>query len=713
MKRFLFGILLTSGLWVLIGNLNSRAENSVVKQSEIQEELFYTFEGRKIALKQRDDVIAVAFKPEATQSSSLPLHLKLQQDFRRNQSTQVKIERLSKQYALMKVASNNAKSRIMQLRLSQKAYVDTTLPVVSRSENTEEIILPNEIILSFNEQLSPSQKQVILQQHNLEIVRSLRFSKNRYVVKSRTALGTNILKVANQLYQLKEVKSATPNFILLRNKDISQKVTEAVQIFKKNQIKTKTDYKSNNLLLQQWHLNSNPLRVCLTEFANNVDKCLSQGLYKYSELSIPRTDFRATEAWQNSHGGKGVVVAILDSLIQWDHPDLVNNIYNSGKVKNKRRGETNGWDFADDDSNTRMSQKEFSRLGSIFQDSYRLNDDTLLEKYRSIPLMKRLLSMKLLFGLTRKDIAKFLRGYLRHEVAGLFHGTSVSGVVAASSEQAKGLSGVAPEASILPVTIGMTLYHPTEGFTELIETSDIVEGIDYAVARGADVVNMSFGSFLPTAEIKNSIIRAHNKDSNIVFVAAAGNRRDIEVGFPAAIKGVIAVGATNINGYRAPYSSFGNGLTLVAPGGDTSIKKIGNRGGILTTGGTGIDEFWRGIILKPTTPWGTALDNRGKYVRVEGTSFSSPIVAGVIALMKGEDPQRLLSRNEIISILKKTASYDGLTLSKIEKKAYKFLVSSGKVSKRMSIEQYFFGNGLVNAHTAVKEVQRQLRKTGK
>ena len=311
-------------------------------------------------------------------------HSKLQQDFRRNQSTQVKIERLSKQYALMKVASNNAKSRIMQLRLSQKAYVDTTLPVVSRSENTEEIILPNEIILSFNEQLSPSQKQVILQQHNLEIVRSLRFSKNRYVVKSRTALGTDILKVANQLYQLKEVKSATPNFILLRNKDISQKVTEAVQIFKKNQIKTKTDYKANNLLLQQGQLNSNPLRVGLTEFANDVDKCLSQGRYKYSELSIPRTDIRATEAWQNSHGGKGVVVAILDSLIQWDHPDLVNNIYNSGKVKNKRRGETNGWDFADDDSNTRMSQKEFSRFGSIFQDSYRLNDETLLEKYRSI-----------------------------------------------------------------------------------------------------------------------------------------------------------------------------------------------------------------------------------------------------------------------------------------------------------------------------------------
>ena len=87
----------------------------------------------------------------------------------------------------------------------------------------------------------------------------------------------------------------------------------------------------------------------------------------------------------------------------------------------------------------------------------------------------------------------------------------------------------------------------------------------------------------------------------------------------------------------------------------------------MTTGGTGIDEFWRGIILKPTTPWGTALDTRGKYIRAQGTSFASPVIAGVIALMKGEDPQRRLSREEIISILKKTASYDGLTLSKKER----------------------------------------------
>lgn len=445
-----------------------------------------------------------------------------------------------------------------------------------------------------------------------------------------------------------------------------------------------------------------------------MDKCLNERLYEKSNLSLRLTDIRATQAWQNSNAGKGVVVAVLDFLIQWDHPDLVNNVYKLGDVKDKRRGETSGWDFANDDSDTRISQEELSTFASIFQDSYRLSDNTLLEKYGRIPFVRKILipsSRK--YFLSRKKIAEILRDYLRNEVTALFHGTSVGGVIAANPQENKGLFGVAPQASILPVIIGKTLYHPQKGFIKTIEASDIVEGIDYAVARGADIVNMSFGSFLPTAEIANAITRAQNKNPSIVFVAAAGNEKYFEVGFPAAIEGVIAVGATNINGNRAPYSNFGKGLTMVAPGGDNSIKKIGDRGGILTLGGTRIDRFWQGIILKPETPWGKSLDIKGKYIRVEGTSFASPVVAGVIALMKGEDPQRRLSSEEIISILKQTASYDGLTLSSKEKQFYKALVLSGKIPPGVSIQQYFFGNGLVNAHTAVKEVQRQLRKAGK
>lgn len=234
MKRLLSGILLTSGLWVLTANFPLRAETPVVKQSQEQGELFYNYYGQKIALKQRNDVIAVAFKPEATQSTSLPLYLKLKQDFRRNQNpSRVEIEPLGRTYALMKVPSDRDNSAIMQLRLSQKAYVDTTLPVLSRPEHTEEIILPNEIIVSFDEQLSSIQKHEIIQQHHLEIIRPLSFGTNQYVVKSKTASGTGILKVANQLYQTVGVKSATPNFIQLRNQKFSRKAKKAVNRLKK------------------------------------------------------------------------------------------------------------------------------------------------------------------------------------------------------------------------------------------------------------------------------------------------------------------------------------------------------------------------------------------------------------------------------------------------------------------------------------------------
>lgn len=235
MKCLLSGILFTSSLWVLTSIDSSRAETPIIKQSQIeQNKLFYTYDNEEISLEQRNDVIAVAFKPGARYSNSLPLYLKLQQDLRRNgNASKVEVEPLGKQYALMKLASDSDKSIIMQLRLNQKDYVETTLPVVSRRKHAEEIILPNEIIVSFDEQLSPSQKQLILQKHNLGIIRALGFSPNMYVVKSKIASGTDILKVANQLYQAKGVISATPNFIQLRNKDFSLELKEVVNRFKK------------------------------------------------------------------------------------------------------------------------------------------------------------------------------------------------------------------------------------------------------------------------------------------------------------------------------------------------------------------------------------------------------------------------------------------------------------------------------------------------
>lgn len=102
---------------------------------------------------------------------------------------------------------------------------------------------------------------------------------------------------------------------------------------------------------------------------------------------LARTDIRATEAWRNSNGGRGVVVAVIDSLIQWDHPDLVKKTYKSGDRSDKLPGEEYGWDFSspgEGDADTRLSSQEMSQIQAEFQDTFKLPSDQLLKKYQQL-----------------------------------------------------------------------------------------------------------------------------------------------------------------------------------------------------------------------------------------------------------------------------------------------------------------------------------------
>ncbi len=71
-------------------------------------------------------------------------------------------------------------------------------------------------------------------------------------------------------------------------------------------------------------------------------------------------------------------MAVLDSLIQWDHPDLINNLYSVGNLPDKLPGEKHGWDFVENDADTRISQNELVVLSEKFQDTFKLTDAELL-----------------------------------------------------------------------------------------------------------------------------------------------------------------------------------------------------------------------------------------------------------------------------------------------------------------------------------------------
>lgn len=197
----------------------------------------------------------------------------------------------------------------------------------------------------------------------------------------------------------------------------------------------------------------------------------------------------------------------------------------------------------------------------------------------------------------------------------VFHGTHVAGTIAASTYDGNGAAGVAPMARILPLNVF--------GANSGASTSDIVNAIDYAIAQGADVINMSLGGSGSCSE-SFRLATARARTAQVIVVAAAGNESATTVGQPANCSGVIAVSATQANKGIAPYSNTGTAVKVAAPGGNTGLSTTGNG--------------------QPDGVFSTmaSFDNAGSPIHtlgfLQGTSMASPHVAGVMALMRYINP---------------------------------------------------------------------------
>jgi len=180
------------------------------------------------------------------------------------------------------------------------------------------------------------------------------------------------------------------------------------------------------------------------------------------------------------------------------------------------------------------------------------------------------------------------------------HGTHVAGTIAQATNNGKGVAGVAPNVTIMPYK-ALSKY----GFG----SSDwIAAAIDHAVDNGADVINMSLGG-PHSGVLHNAAEKA--ADAGVVVVIAAGNSGKKGVGCPAHADNVIGVSAVGPDDSKAYYSSWGEGVEISAPGGDT--RKSG------------------GGILQDT------IDGKGshKYAAFQGTSMATPHVAGAAAVLIG------------------------------------------------------------------------------
>jgi len=193
------------------------------------------------------------------------------------------------------------------------------------------------------------------------------------------------------------------------------------------------------------------------------------------------------------------------------------------------------------------------------------------------------------------------------------HGTHVAGTIAQSTNNNYGVAGIAYEANIMPLKVLDSYGSGT--------VADIAEAIKFAADNDADVINMSLGGGGESQLMKEAIDYAYNK--GVVIIAAAGNSNQNSAGYPARYPRVIGVSALEPSGEKAPYSNFGAGVDISAPGGSTA--KGNEAGGILQNT---IDAETGDSI----------------FAAFQGTSMASPHVAGVAALIKAmgvEDPEQI------------------------------------------------------------------------
>ncbi|MET9314798.1 S8 family serine peptidase [Kribbella sp. NPDC003505] len=180
------------------------------------------------------------------------------------------------------------------------------------------------------------------------------------------------------------------------------------------------------------------------------------------------------------------------------------------------------------------------------------------------------------------------------------HGTMALGIVAASANNGYGVAGIGWAAKAMPVKV---LDANGEGYD-----ADIAEGIDWAVAHGATVINMSLAGPYDNPVLHDAVKRA--VAAGVVVVAASGNNGNAAAQFPAAYPEVIAVSATDQGGALTDFSSYGDWVDVAAPGWD-----------IVTTGARSMTPAGQDPIWLCT-----------------GTSCAAPIIAGVAALVKNKWP---------------------------------------------------------------------------
>lgn len=315
--------------------------------------------------------------------------------------------------------------------------------------------------------------------------------------------------------------------------------------------------------------------MTIKSLRNDPDVLHADPNYRVTALATPNDDayplqwhyplIGLPDAWETTTGDSAVLVAVVDTGILANHPDL------AGQLEG-------GYDFVRDTSNSGDG------------DGIDPNPE---EPAASIS-----------------------------SAAQNFHGTHVSGTVAARGNNQLGVVGSAYGSRVMPVralgTNGGTSYDVDQAVRY---AAGLVNDSGTLPQRPADIINLSLGGapFSQTTQNLYNEVRA----AGVLVVAAAGNAATAAPGYPAAYDGVISVSAVDLQRRLTAYSNTGNRIDVAAPGGDNSVDLNG-------------DGYPDGVLSADGRASGNAVSFT--YSFLTGTSMASPHVAGVLALMKSVNP---------------------------------------------------------------------------
>lgn len=377
----------------------------------------------------------------------------------------------------------------------------------------------------------------------------------------------------------KAVKVKKGGFVVIRKEDKNTKPIEEEQWYKdakatdsevimENTIKDndgkehkQVSYKITTDEKDIWSIVDN------TNSQNTVE--IAEPVYKYftSEESVPSAednkgmdkqwylkDQKLESVWGNEDygntAGEGTVVAVIDTGVDYNHEDLQDNIWTNS-------AEVSGTTGADDDNN------------GYVDDVHGINlidpNETPMDDHG--------------------------------------HGTHVAGIIAMENNNVGGV-GIAYKSKIMPIKAG--------GSDGTFYSSDIAKGIEYAYKNGADVINMSFGSYAHSALIENALQDAF---SSCVLVAAAGNdgRTTADCPFPIP-KG---------NMYPAAYSYV---IGVMAYGEENSFASFSNWD-YAPNANAEYEVVAPGVNIYSTLP-------NGRYATWNGTSMAAPMVSAEAAILR-------------------------------------------------------------------------------